>query len=162
MIIKALYGLRTSGARWHKKDPNGTLVQSDKTHVDMSPIGCMKWAVSLCRCDIVCAIMTMGRFRNAPREGHEESVKRIKHDVHDCLEKHKTAGIRFRTDEPEHRHLEEPTTTGILHFMNANWFSRRTDTADTATHKSEFIAARTATNRSWSHGPPKDAWVQRP
>jgi hypothetical protein len=41
----------------------------------MSPIGCMKWAVSLCRCDVGCAIMTVGRFRNAPREGHEESGK---------------------------------------------------------------------------------------
>jgi len=71
----------------------------------MSLIGCMQWAVSLCRYDIGCAIMTMGRFRNAPREGHLERIK------HMCgyLKKYKTGGIRFRTDMPEYGHLEEPT-----------------------------------------------------
>ena len=224
IIIKALYGLRTSGARWHEKladslydlgfkpcksdpdvwmkncgsyyeyvcvyvddlavmmkdpdkffvdlkkqggyglkgegeikyhiggdffrDPDGTLVYSAKTYVDrmlanyqrlfgnmpkeyitpldandhpeldtspeldekgkaiyMSLIGCMQWAVSLCRYDIGCAIMTMGRFRNAPREGHLERIK------HMCgyLKKYKSGGIRFRTDMPEYGHLEEPT-----------------------------------------------------
>ena len=31
-----------------------------------SLIGAMQWAVSLCRYDIHCAVMTMGRFRAAP------------------------------------------------------------------------------------------------
>jgi hypothetical protein len=224
VIIKALYGLRTSGARWHEKladtlydmgftpcksdpdvwmkdcglhyeyvcvyvddlavmmkdpdkffadlkkisgfglkgegdikyhiggdffrDPDGTLVYSAKTYVDrmlanyqrlfgqmpkeyitpldpndhpeldlspeldeegkaiyMSLIGCIQWAVSLCRYDIGCAVMTMGRFRSAPREGHLDRLK------HMCgyLKKYKSGGLRFRTAMPEYGHLEEPT-----------------------------------------------------
>jgi hypothetical protein len=47
----------------------------------------------------------MGRFRNAPREGHLERLK------HMCgyLKRYKSGGIRFRTEEPEYGHLEEPT-----------------------------------------------------
>jgi hypothetical protein len=35
-----------------------------------SLIGALQWAISLCRFDIQCAVMTLGRFRAAPRIGH--------------------------------------------------------------------------------------------
>jgi len=62
----------------------------DHPELDMSPeldedgirqyqsiIGALQWAVSLCRYDIHCAVMTMGRFQVAPRVGHLDCVKRI-------------------------------------------------------------------------------------
>jgi hypothetical protein len=146
------YGLKGEGEiKYHIggdffRDPDGTLVYSAKTYVnrmlanyqrlfgqmpkeyaspleandhpelDLSPeldekgravymtlIGCMQWAVSLCRYDIGCAIMTMGRFRSAPREGHFDRLK------HMCgyLKRYRSGGIRFRTDIPDYGHLEE-------------------------------------------------------
>ena len=36
-----------------------------------------QWLISLGQFDIACAIMTMSRFRAAPREGHMKRMKRI-------------------------------------------------------------------------------------
>lgn len=69
-----------------------------------SLIGALQWAISLCRYDINCAVMTMGRFRTAPRKGHLERVKRIV----GYLKKYDMGAIRFRTCEPDYSHLEEP------------------------------------------------------
>ena len=43
----------------------------------MSLVGQSQWLISLGWFDIACAIMTMSRFRAAPREGHMERMKRI-------------------------------------------------------------------------------------
>jgi hypothetical protein len=66
-----------------------------------SLIGALQWAISLCRFDIHCAVMTMSRFRAAPRKGHFERVKRI------CgyLRKRPDAAIRFRTAIPTNIHI---------------------------------------------------------
>ena len=40
-------------------------------------IGALQWAVSLGRFDIHTAVMTMGSFRVAPREGHLQRLKRV-------------------------------------------------------------------------------------
>ena len=69
-----------------------------------SIIGALQWAVSLCRYDINCAVMTMGRFRTAPRKGHLERLKRIV----GYLKKYDMGAIRFRTCEPDYSHLPEP------------------------------------------------------
>jgi hypothetical protein len=67
-----------------------------------SLIGALQWAVSLCRIDIHCAVMTMGRFRAAPRVGHLERVKRI------CgyLRKFPDAALRFHVRIPTALHDE--------------------------------------------------------
>ena len=43
--------------------------------------------------------------------------------------------------------------TAVLHFLNAtptDWFSKRQPTVETATYGSEFVAAKTAQNKSWT------------
>lgn len=97
------------GEELHKyKSP---LFANDHPELDTSPecnatdivkyqslIGAMQWAVSLCRYDIHCAIMTMGRFRAAPREGH---LERLKH-VMGYLRTMPDGAIKFRTEEPDY------------------------------------------------------------
>jgi hypothetical protein len=69
-----------------------------------SLIGALQWAISICRFDIAAAVMTLGRFRCAPRKGHLDRLKRI------CgyLRKHNDAAIRFRTNIPDHSQHEIP------------------------------------------------------
>ena len=63
-----------------------------------SLIGALQWTISLCRFDIAAAVMTMGRFRAAPRKGHLDRVKRIV----GYLCKYPHGAIRFRTHIPSH------------------------------------------------------------
>ena len=63
-----------------------------------SLIGSMQWAISLCRFDIAHAVMTLGRFRTAPRENHIKSALRII----GYLRHYPQAAIRFRTGIPDH------------------------------------------------------------
>jgi hypothetical protein len=69
-----------------------------------SMIGALQWAVSLGRFDIFCAVMTLGRFRAAPRDGHLLRVKRI----YGYLRKYPDGAIRFRTGLPDYSHLSIP------------------------------------------------------
>ena len=63
-----------------------------------SLVGALQWTISLCRFDIAVAVMTLGRYRVAPLQGHLERVKRV------CgyLRKYPDAAIRFRTGIPDH------------------------------------------------------------
>ena len=63
-----------------------------------SLIGAMQWAITLCRFDIAHSVMSLGRFRTAPRIGHLDRLKEI------CgyLRKRAHAAIRFRTEIPNH------------------------------------------------------------
>jgi hypothetical protein len=67
-------------------------------------LGAMQWAISLCRFDIATAVMTLGRFRVAPRVGHMDRLKRV------CgyLRKYPDAAIRFRTGIPNYDDHEIP------------------------------------------------------
>lgn len=67
-----------------------------------SMIGALQWAISLGRFDIHTAVMTMGSFRVAPREGHLERLKRI----YGYLRRYKHGAIRIRTGIPDYSHLE--------------------------------------------------------
>jgi hypothetical protein len=42
-----------------------------------SIIGALQWLISLCRFDIEHAVMSMSRFRHAPRIGHLKRLERI-------------------------------------------------------------------------------------
>ena len=70
-----------------------------------SLIGAFQWCISLGRYDIFCATMTMGRFRAAPKAGHLQRLQRI------CgyLKKYPDGAIRFRTEIPDHSHLDHVT-----------------------------------------------------
>jgi Reverse transcriptase (RNA-dependent DNA polymerase) len=69
-----------------------------------SLIGALQWAISLGRFDIATAVMTLSKFRAAPRKGHTSRVKRI----FGYLSKMKNATIRFRTAEPDYSAIPEP------------------------------------------------------
>ena len=64
-----------------------------------SLIGELQWAVSLGRYDILQAVMSMSRFRAAPREGHLRRLKR----VFGYLRKYPEGAIWFRTEIPVHQ-----------------------------------------------------------
>jgi hypothetical protein len=68
-------------------------------------IGALQWAISLCCFDIQCAIMTLGRFRAAPRIGHMMQVQCI------CgyLRKKPDAAICFRIGIPDTTIHVEPS-----------------------------------------------------
>jgi Reverse transcriptase (RNA-dependent DNA polymerase) len=92
------------------------LEKGDHPEVDTSPelepedikryqsmIGALQWAVSIGRFDILAAVMTMSRFRNAPRIGHLDRLRRI----YGYLKKLKHGAIRFRTGIPDYTELPE-------------------------------------------------------
>ena len=66
-----------------------------------SLIGCLQWAVTLGRFDILVSVMCMSRFRVEPREGHLERLKRI----YGYLRKFPKGAIRFRTGIPPNEEL---------------------------------------------------------
>lgn len=59
--------------------------------------GALQWCVTLGRFDIAVAVMSLSRFRAAPREGH---LKRAQH-IYCYLRTHNKAAIRFRTGMPD-------------------------------------------------------------
>jgi hypothetical protein len=88
----------------HPELDTSEFLDNDGIKKYQSLIGALQWAISLCRYDINCAVMTMGRFRTAPRKGH---LERLKHIV-GYLKKYDMGAIRFRTTEPDYSHLPEP------------------------------------------------------
>ena len=70
-----------------------------------SLMGMLQWTVTLGRIDVMCAVMTMSRFRGAPRVGHLKRVKRI----FGYLRNFKKTAIKFRTDVPDYSDFEKGT-----------------------------------------------------
>ena len=98
------------------KQASSPLVKGDHPELDMSDlldiddikiyqslIGGLQWVIQIGRFDIATAVMTMSRFRAAPRVGHMERVKRI----HGCLSKMRHGAIRIRTDMPDYSDIPE-------------------------------------------------------
>ena len=75
----------------------------------MSMIGQPQWAITLGRYDILAQVMSMSRFRLAPKIGHSERLKRI----YGYLVKTKLFAIRYRTKEPDYSHLPEQEYDGL-------------------------------------------------
>ena len=69
----------------------------------MSLVGQSQWLISLGRFDIACAIMTMSRFRAAPREGHMKRMKRI----YGYMKQYLKGCIRGRVDLPNYTDLQQ-------------------------------------------------------
>ena len=95
--------------------------KDDKPELDESPllgpdgiakyqslIGAAQWLITLSRFDIAQTVMSLGRFRAAPRVGHLERLKRLVGYLH----KQSGGAIRFRTDIPDHEadFGDEPVT----------------------------------------------------
>ena len=81
----------------HPELDSSELLDEDGIKIYQSLIGCLQWAVQIGRFDITTAVMTMSRFRAAPRQGHLDRVKRI----HGYLSKMRHACIRMRVDSPD-------------------------------------------------------------
>jgi len=71
-----------------------------------SLVGALQWAVTLGRFDIYAAVMTLGRFRAPPRQGHLDRLKRV------CgyLKKNPEGAIRFCTGNPDRKTYGGPGT----------------------------------------------------
>ena len=83
----------------------------------MSLVGQCQWLISLGRFDISCALMTLSRFRAAPREGHMKRIKR----VFGYLKQYPKGALRVRVGVPDYMSLPEPTY---------DWTSVYGDTSD--------------------------------
>jgi hypothetical protein len=68
-----------------------------------SLIGSCQWVIQIGRLDITTAVMTMSRFRAAPRNGHLDRVKRII----GYLSKMREGAIRIRTKEPDYSNIPD-------------------------------------------------------
>ena len=66
-------------------------------------IGQLQWAITLDRYDILAHVMSMSRFRLAPKIGYLERIKRL----YGYLAKTKDFAIRYRTKEPDYSHLQK-------------------------------------------------------
>ena len=154
-------------------------------------IGQLQWAVTLGRYDILEQVMSMSRFRLAPKNGHLERMKWLYGYL-----ANQTFAIRYRAEEPDYCHLTKQeyewtrtvygnvkeeipkdipkplgkrvitttfldanllhdvvtgnSVTAVLQLVNTtptDWFWKRQATVETATHGSEFVAAKTATEQ---------------
>ena len=54
----------------HPELDDSELLDIDKTKLYQSLIGSLQWAIQIGRFDVSVAVMTMSRFRAAPRKGH--------------------------------------------------------------------------------------------
>ena len=105
-------------AMYHEKPRGNTyspLDPKDSPETDTSPfcgpeeikqyqtlMGMLQWAVTLGRMDIMCAVMTMSRFRGLPRLGHLDRVKRM----FGYLRNYRKTAIKFRTEIPDYSSFE--------------------------------------------------------
>ena len=87
----------------HPELDESPLLDAEDQRKYQSMIGALQWAVSLGRYDISTAVMTMSRFRQAPRRGHLDRVKRI----YGYLRKFNQGAIRVWMDPPDHGELPE-------------------------------------------------------
>ena len=85
------------------------LLGIDEIKIYQSLIGSLQWAIQIGRFDVGTAVMTMSRFRAAPRVGHLDRVKRII----GYLSKMRHGVIRIRTEEPDYSDIE---------FTEYDWF----------------------------------------
>jgi Reverse transcriptase (RNA-dependent DNA polymerase) len=81
----------------HPELDTSVFLELDKIPLYQSLVGAIQWVVQIGRFDVTTAIMTLSRFRAAPRQGHLDRIKRI----YGYLSKMRFGTIRIRTDEPD-------------------------------------------------------------
>ena len=85
----------------HPEIDTSELLDIEETKIYQSLVGALQWVIQIGRFDITTAVMTLSRFRAAPRRGHLKRVMRI----HGYLSKMRHAVIRIRTSEPDYSHI---------------------------------------------------------
>jgi hypothetical protein len=89
----------------HPEVDDSELLEEDETRQYMSLIGQLQWLISLGRFDIFSAVVTLSRFRAAPRRGHLERAKRVFGYVRNT----QGYGIRVRTGIPDYSKFPDQT-----------------------------------------------------
>ena len=89
----------------HPELDDSDLLDFDQVKIYQSLIGALQWAVQIGRFDITTAVMTLSRFRAAPRQGHLDRIQRI----YGYLSKMRHAAIRIRTELPDYSNIPEHT-----------------------------------------------------
>ena len=79
------------------------LLDVAQVQIYQSLIGALQWTIQIGRFDVATAVMTMSRFRAAPRQGHLDRVKRI----HGYLSKMRHGVVRIRTELPDYSDLPQ-------------------------------------------------------
>lgn len=74
------------------------LLDLEGIKIYQSLIGALQWVIQIGRWDIATAVMTLSRFRAAPRQGHLDRAKRI----HGYLRKYKHGVVRIDPTVPDH------------------------------------------------------------
>ena len=82
----------------HPELDTSDLLDMEDAKIYQSLIGALQWVIQIGRFDVATAVMTMSRFRAAPRQGHMDRVKRI----HGYISKMRHGVIRMRTEEPDY------------------------------------------------------------
>ena len=85
----------------HPELDNSELYHEEQISKYMCMIGQLQWAITLGRYDILVHVMSLSRFRLAPKIEHLERLKRL----YGHLVKTKHFAIRYRTKEPDDSHL---------------------------------------------------------
>ena len=87
----------------HPESDTSELCDNEQITQYQSLMGMLQWTVTLGRMDVMCAVMTMSRYRVAPRIGHLDRVKRM----FGYLRTYKKTAIKFRTDKPDYSAFDE-------------------------------------------------------
>jgi len=87
----------------HPEIDDSELLDMAGVSIYQSLIGSLQWVIQLGRLDICTAVMTMSRFRAAPRDGHLDRVKRII----GYLSRMRDGVIRIRTEEPDYSDIPD-------------------------------------------------------
>ena len=85
----------------HPELDSSELCNKERITKYMSMMGQLQWSITLGRYDILAQVMSMSRFRLAPKIGQLERMKRL----YGYLAKTKHYAIRYRTKEPDYSHL---------------------------------------------------------
>ena len=85
----------------HPELDDTELLTGESNQHYLTMIGKLQWLVTLGRFDIHAQVMTMSRFRSAPRKGHLERQKR----VYGYALKTKHYSTRYRTEEPDYSYV---------------------------------------------------------
>ncbi len=82
----------------HPEVDESELLDEHHITIYLGMVGQAQWLITLGRFDIFSAVVTMSRFRQAPRKGHLDRMKRV---YGYCFET-KHAAIRIRVGEPDY------------------------------------------------------------
>ena len=92
----------------HPEMDTSEVLEGEMVSKYLTMVGQLQWLITMGRFDIYPHVVSLSRFRAAPRQGHIERLKR----VHGYVIKTKDYDIRFRTEEPNYSYLPEQNYDG--------------------------------------------------